>query len=205
MKALPCLLLAFVVCSLALPATATAAEQRIAVIDLKKVFDDYYKTKFADKQIKEEASDLDKQRKTITDDYQKAAEEYKKALEDANNQAISAEEREKRKKAAEGTLIKANDIEQSLKSFDRTARGNLEEKQRLAREKILKEIQNVVNTKARTGGYNLVLDIAAEGMSRTAVVFYTDGKDDLTSGVIAQLNVNAPADLPPVDKKDDKK
>lgn len=203
MKTFLILLLASAV--MAVSALPARAEQKIALIDLKKVFDEYYKTKIADAQIKDEAGDLDKQRKSITDDYQKAAEEYKKALEDANNQAISAEEREKRKKAAEGTLIRANDIEQSLKQFDRTARGTLEEKQRLAREKILKDIQNVVNGKARAGGYNLVLDMAAEGVSRTSVVFYTDGKDDITTAVLAQLNANAPTDLPKTDKKDDKK
>src|SRR5262245_65145873 len=123
-KLLPVLLVCL---SCAGAASAASADQKIALIDLKKVFDDYYKTKIADAQIKEEATDLDKQRKSITDEYQRAAEDYKKALEDANNQAISLEEREKRKKTAEGTLVKANEIEQSLKSFDRTARGNIEE------------------------------------------------------------------------------
>lgn len=180
------------------------AAQRIAIVDLKKVFDDYYKTKIADAQLKDEAGELDKQRRGIAEDYQKAAEQYKKALEDANNQAVSGEERDKRKKAAEVALLKANEIEQNLKSFERSARGNLEEKQRLAREKILKEIQGAVAGKARSGGYNLVLDTAAEGINRTAVLFYHDGKDDLTAAVLSQLNATAPADLPKSEKKDTK-
>lgn len=193
--------------ALLLPAGGAFAQasQRIAIVDLKKVFDDYYKTRIADAQIKEEAGDLDKQRRGIAEDYQKAAEDYKKALEGANNQAVSGEEREKRKKAAESALIKANEIEQTLKTFERSARSNLEEKQRLAREKILKDIQGAVAGKARAGGYNLVLDTAAEGINRTAVLFYHDGKDDLTAAVLAQLNASAPTDLPKSDKKDEKK
>jgi len=187
---------------LTLPAMA---EQKIAILDLKKIFDEYYKTKIADAVIKEDAADLDKQRKALTDQYQKLADDYKKALEDANNQAISLDEREKRKKAAEGKLIEINDIEQSIKQFDRTARGNLEEKQRIAREKILKEIQTIVNNKAKAGGYALVLDSAAEAMSRTSVVLYTNGQDDLTPAVLKELNANAPSDLPKSDKKEDKK
>jgi len=187
---------------LTLPAMA---EQKIAILDLKKIFDEYYKTKIADAVIKEDAADLDKQRKALTDQYQKLADDYKKALEDANNQAISFDEREKRKKAAEGKLIEINDIEQSIKQFDRTARGNLEEKQRIAREKILKEIQTIVNNKAKAGGYALVLDSAAEAASRTTVVLYTNGQDDLTPAVLKELNANAPNDLPKSDKKEDKK
>jgi len=188
--------------SLSLPARA---EQKIAIIDLKKVFDEFFKTKIADAQIKEEASSLDKERKGLTDQAQKTIDDYKKALEDANNQAISLEEREKRKKAAEGKLIEVNDLEQQIKQFDRTARGNLEEKQTRAREKILKEIQTIVNTKAKAGGYALVLDSAAEAASRTFVVFYNNGQDDITAAVIKDLNANAPTDLPKTDKKDDKK
>ena len=196
------LVLLAVVTGLALPARA---EQKIAIIDLKKVFDDFYKTKIADAQIKEEASSLDKDRKALTDQAQKTIDEYKKALEDANNQAISLDEREKRKKAAESKLIEVNELEQQIKQFDRTARGNLEEKQTRAREKILKEIQGIVNTKAKAGGYALVLDSAAEAASRTFVVFYNNGQDDLTAAVIKDLNANAPTDLPKTDKKDDKK
>ena len=187
---------------LTLPAMA---EQKIAILDLKKIFDEFYKTKIADAAIKEEAASLDKDRKALTDQYQKLADDYKKALEDANNQAISFDEREKRKKSAEGKLIEINDIEQSIKQFDRTAKGNLEEKQRIAREKILKEIQTIVNNKAKAGGYALVLDSAAEAMSRTSVVLYTNGQDDLTPAVLKELNANAPDDLPKTDKKETRK
>lgn len=193
-------------CLLALTGFGPAAEVKIAVIDLKKVFDDYYKTKLADASIKDEAAGLDKDRKGMTDDYQKAIDDYKKAVEEANNQAISADEREKRKKEAEGKLIRVNDLEQSIKQFDRTARGNLEEKQRLAREKILVEIRNVVTEKAKSAGYTLVLDSAAEGLSRTPVIFYTAGVDnDLTAAVLAQLNSTAPPDLLRLDERKENK
>ena len=155
--------------------TAGAAEQKIAIIDLQSVFTNFFKTRIADAAIRDEAAALDKDRKTLTDQYQKLTEDYKKALEDASNQAISADERDKRKKAAEGKLIDINDLEQQVKQFDRTARGNLEEKQRMAREKILIQIRSVVTTRAQAGKYTLVLDTAGEGLSRTPVVFFNNG------------------------------
>ncbi len=181
--------------------TAGAAEQKIAIIDLQGVFTNFFKTKIADAAIRDEAGALDKDRKALTDQYQKITEDYKKALEDASNQAISADERDKRKKAAEGKLIDINDLEQQIKQFDRTARGNLEEKQRMAREKILAQIKSVVATKAQAGKYTLVLDTAGEGLSRTSVVFYNNGENDITAEVLKALNADAPADLPKADKK----
>jgi len=181
--------------------TAGAAEQKIAIIDLQGVFTNFFKTKIADAAIRDEAGALDKDRKALTDQYQKITEDYKKALDDASNQAISADERDKRKKAAEGKLIDINDLEQQIKQFDRTARGNLEEKQRMAREKILVQIKSVVATKAQAGKYTLVLDTAGEGLSRTSVVFYNNGENDITAEVLKALNADAPADLPKTDKK----
>ena len=181
--------------------SAGAAEQKIAIIDLQGVFTNYFKTRIADAAIRDEAGALDKDRKALTDQYQKLTEDYKKALDDASNQAISADERDKRKKTAEGRLIDINDLEQQIKQFDRTARGNLEEKQRMAREKILVQIKSVVATKAQAGKYTLVLDTAGEGLSRTSVVFYNNGENDITAEVLKALNADAPADLPKTDKK----
>ncbi len=207
MKMLRSVLLTVSAAGLLFVQSATAAEPKIATIDLKKVFEDYYKTKLADAAIKEEASVLDKDRKALIEDHTKAMEDYKKALDEANNQATSADEREKRKKEAEGKLIKINDLRQTVEQFDRTAKQNLDEKLRMTREKILKEIKDVINTKSKAGAFTLVLDSStAEPAGRPPVVLYTNGDNDLTAAVLETLNANAPADLPKTDtKKDEKK
>jgi outer membrane protein len=185
----------------------TAAEPKIATIDLAKVFSDYYKTKLADAAIKEEINGLEKDRKAYIEELQKAGDDYKKAIDEANNQAVSAEEREKRKKEGEGKLIKINDLKQTIEQFDRTAKGNMDEKMRQTRDKIVNEIKNVVSGKAKSAGYTMVLDSSsAEPGGRPPVVIYTNGENDITTNVLAQLNANAPADLPKTDdRKSDKK
>ena len=207
MKMLRSVLLTVSAAGLLFVQSATAAEPKIATIDLKKVFEDYYKTKLADAAIKEEASGLDKDRKALIEDHTKAMDDYKKALDEANNQATSADEREKRKKEAEGKLIKINDLRQTVEQFDRTAKQNLDEKLRMTREKSLKEIKDVINTKSKAGAFTLVLDSStAEPAGRPPVVLYTNGDNDLTAAVLETLNANAPADLPKTDtKKDEKK
>src|SRR6266478_6559703 len=92
-------------------------QAKIAIVDLRKVFDDYYKTKSADATLKDRAGDIEKERKALTDQYQKLSEDYKKALDGANDQAVSADEREKRKKSAESKLIEIKELEQNLTQF----------------------------------------------------------------------------------------
>jgi outer membrane protein len=165
----------------------------IAVVDLKKVFDGYWKTKQADLNLKERAGELDKKRKDMIADLQKAEAEYKKLIESASDSAVSLEERDKRKKSAETKLRELQEIEQSIGQFDRSARTQLGEQQRNMRDKIVMEIRELVNKKARSVGYAAVLDSAAESAVGTPVVLFNASLPDLTEEIISQLNATAPA------------
>ena len=171
----------------------TAAQvQKIGTIDLRKVFDNYWKTKQADFNLKDEASGLDKERKTMVDQFTKEQEGYKKLLDSASDSAVSVEERDKRKKSAEDTLLKLREIENNIKQFDTQARSTLGEKQRRMRDNILEEIRNVIKAKAKAGSYNLVIDTAAESVNNTPIILHTTGENDITDDVLKDLNVNAP-------------
>jgi outer membrane protein len=173
-------------------ALAACAQGKVGIIDLRKVFDDYHKTRTADARLKDQAADLDKERKAMMDQYQKSTDDYKAALDGANDQAVSADEREKRKKTAESKLLDIKKLEQDIGQFDRQARTTLEEEQRKLRDKILVEIRGVINARAKAAGYALVVDSAAESINKTPVVMYTTGENDLTTAVLAELNANAP-------------
>lgn len=196
------LLPAVLLCALLQTATATAAEpaapgtsagQKIATVDLRKVFDNYWKTKQADANLKDRAGDLDKERKSLMDQYQKGQETYKKLADGANDQAVSAEERDKRKKSAEAELLKLKDIETTIRQFDASAKSTLGEQQRRMRDNILSEIKDAIKAKAKQGGYTFVLDSAGESINSTPVLIYNAGDQDITDPVITQLNLTAPA------------
>ena len=176
----------------ALVLPASAQNQKIGTIDLRKVFDNYWKTKQADANLKDEAAGLDKERKTMVDDFQKKQEEYKKLQDSASDSAVSTEEREKRKKAAEDMLLKLRDLENNVKQFDAQARTTLGEKQRRMRDNLLGEIKDVIKAKAKAGGYSLILDTAAESVNNTPILLFNNGGSDVTDEVLKDLNVNAP-------------
>src|ERR1017187_7859125 len=90
------------------------AQGRIGTVELRKVFDGYWKTKQADAALKDRAADIEKDHKTMLDDWKKAKDEYQTLLGDANNQTLSFEEREKRKKSAEDKLKQIKDSEDAI-------------------------------------------------------------------------------------------
>lgn len=191
-------------------AMAAQAQTKTAVVDLKKVFDGYWRTKQADTQLKERASDLEKARGGMVEDYKKANEDFKKILDGLNDPAASADEKEKRKKDAEKKQGEVRELEQSIRTFDENSRKTILEMQKRMRDSVLRDIRGVVEEKAKAGGYQAVLDTAAESINQTPVVVYTSllgGADDLSEGVLKSLNANAPADALKKDeeKKEEKK
>jgi Skp family chaperone for outer membrane proteins len=179
------------------------SQTRIATVDLPKVFDKYWKTEQATAALKDRMTEMDKSRKEMIDGWKKAKEEYQKLLEDANNQAVSAEERDKRKSAAEDKLKDLKSLEDSIRQFEQQMGITLGEQKTRMRKNILEEIKLAINSKGKSGGYSLVIDLGAQtyapdpsGAYFTPVVLYTDGQTDLTQAVISQLNAGAPVEPP---------
>jgi outer membrane protein len=203
-KIVPVLLL---VSLMSLPAWG---QGRLATIDMRKVFDNYWKTKQADAALKDRAADIEKEHKSMLDDWKKAKEDYQTLLTEANNQTLSLEERDKRKKTAEDKFKQIKDSEDAITQYERQARTTLDEQKKRMRDSILEEIRTTINGKAKSAGYALVFDTVGESINNTPVVLYSNNENDITESVLSQLNAGAPAETPKTqdqkaDTKDDKK
>ena len=182
------------------------AQTRIATIDGKKVTNAYWKTKEALSALKDRREDLMKELKGMGDDLKKGQEEYRKLLDDANDSAVSDQEREKRKKAAETKLKSLSELKERATEFDRNASANLNEQATRMSERIDEKVRTVVAARAKSAGYTLVLDSTALGVQNKPLVLYANDDTDLTQSVIEQLNADAPAEAAkPAAKPDGKK
>src|SRR5271154_3082621 len=171
------------------------AQTKIATVDLKKLFDNYYKTKLAQASIQDRAAQLDRDDKAMKDDLKKGGDDYQQLLDQANDQALSAEERDKRKQAADDKMKQLQTNRAAIDQFERQAQTTLGEQRQRMRENILTEIKAAVATKAKSGGYSLVFDTAAETVNGTMAIVYTSGDNDLTDAILSQLNAGAPIDV----------
>ena len=178
------------------------AQTRVATVDLRKLFDGYWKTKQAQAALKTRSDELLKEIDDLKTKLRRADEEYRKLLTDASDQAVSAEERDRRKKAADAKLKEMNETRDNLMQFQTVADTNIKQQTQRMRQDIIVEINKVVAAKAKSAGYHMVLDTAAETVSGTSIVLYTGGDNDITDDVLKQLNVAAPINLSkPADKK----
>jgi Skp family chaperone for outer membrane proteins len=171
-----------------------AAEQKIATFNLTKAFNSYYKTIQSTIALRQEAADAKKEESQMIESGRKHDEELRLLIDKANDQAVSAEEREKSKKAADDKRGELESDKQYITEFERRADAHLRAKLQQRTADIVKEIEGVVEARAKTAGYSMVLDSSGESANlvQSPVLLYSNGQDDLTEAIIKELNAAAP-------------
>ena len=171
---------------------SAAAQTKVATVDMKKLFDGYWKTKQATLALENRKTELTKEMKEMTEGLEKAQTDYKRLLDQANDQAISADERDKRKQAAADKAKEINTTKVSIEQFQRQAQTQIASQSQRMSANLVTEIQKAVADKAKAGGFSLVMNSAP---AELVTVVYSDPQIDITDSVIAQLNAGAPIDL----------
>lgn len=196
-----------VLAALIFTAVAAEAQARIATVELTKVFEQYWKTKRARLALADRKSGLKKDLEEMQEAHKKLVQQYQKQLGDANDQAVSSEERDKRKKALEGKVKEVRESEETMKQFVSRGDAELEQQMRRMMDDVLKDIRDAVASKGKAGGFTFVVDSGAKSVGGADVFLYASTENDLTAVVIDQLNAAAPpepaaATDKPADKKD---
>jgi outer membrane protein len=177
--------------------TTALAQGKVGVINLTKVFDEFWRTKQADIQIKDRLSEFEKMGQSMYDDYKKANEEFGKQIEAANDPALSKEESEKRRKDLDKKRKDIMEMETNIKQFQGNSQRALMEQRGRVRESILRDVRGVIEEKSKAGGYATVLDISAQSANGTPVVIFTTlagSESDLSDSVAKALAATAPPD-----------
>lgn len=171
-------------------AVSASAQTKIATVDMKKLFNGYYKTKLAQTSLENRRAELRKEVKDMADGLDKAQTDYKQLLDQANDPAISADERDKRKQAAADKAKDINNSRSSIEQFQRQAEAQLADQSQRMSANLVGEIQKAVASKAKAGGYAIVLNSAS-----LETVVYAGTENDITATVLDQLNAGAPIDM----------
>lgn len=167
--------------------------QKIAVVDMGKLFNNFYKTKQAGSTLEERRQDILKVQKGLYDDYQKAQEEFNKLKDGIKDPSISKEESAKREKAATSKLEEVKEMEANIRKYTGSAEESFGQQKVRMKQKMIGEIREVIEAKAKADGYALVLDSVGVSMNEAPVVLYNNGQNDITEDVLKKLNENAPA------------
>ena len=176
---------------------AFAQNTKIGSVDMRKLYEDFYKTKAAQRSFDESIAAYRKDYQQRVNDYNKLNEDFQKLREESNNPALTQEKREQKAKQVQDKMVELRKSAEAVREFETNSQQYLNDLRRRQNDAILKEIMEVVRKKGREGSYTVVVDSSGFGtMSNVPMAIYVDEKLDFTDVVLKELNANAPATLP---------
>ncbi len=177
------------------PVSLANADLKIAVVDLGKAFDSYYKTKDASARIEEKKAAYTKEIQDMVADFQHMQDDAQKLYNKSQDQTLS---QAARNEALAALQQKKQDLMNMSNKIDerKTEDSNTIKDEIVRRHKeIVDEITKVVSDFAAPQGYDLVIDkSSAAAASGIPIILYNSSKlIDITGDIIAKLNAGAPA------------
>jgi len=181
-------------------APASAQSLRIGTVDMKRVFDNYYKTKDAESKINEARNAAKKELEDRMDIAKKALDEVKKLDEDLQNQALSKEAKDQKAKVRSDKAIELQNMDREIREFQASREKQLQEQSMRMRAGIVDDINKVVADRVKAESYNLVFDKSGPSLNGVPIVLYSMDNYDFTDAVIKALNQtrgsSSAADIP---------
>ena len=169
------------------------AEVKVGTIDMKQVFDTYYKTKDAEGKINEARTQAKKELDERLDSFNKAQEEAKKLNEEANKPELSAAAKADKSKLLNEKLQALGALQREIQEFQQTRERQLSEQSVRSRNSLVEEINKVIGDKVKAAGYDIVLDKSGQSLNAVGVVIFSRDSFDFTNDVVNELNKSKPA------------
>ncbi len=176
---------------LALTAALNAAEPAMAFVSMERLFDEYYKTKSANVQLKARFETLDAPRRELVDKAKNLKIEVEKLGVEARDKSISDSERDKKRLAAEDKFALFREAETKLAEFDATYKKQFGAEMKQSQQKLVGEIRAVIENYAKQKGIRIVFDSSGKTLNSVEAVVYYDPSLDITETILATLNKDA--------------
>lgn len=183
--------LAFLACLLAFCLAgfgAQAGDVKIAIVDMERIFQDYYKTKIQDANLKRQAEIFKDYSDKLSDSLQKMQDEFKSLRDSSQNIALTDVERESRRLAAQDKYRQVTAKEAEMRQYNREKQRQLRDDFEKMRTDIIEEIKRIVKERCALEGYSLVLDKSGMTLNNIPAIIYFNPAMDITEGVIKDLN-----------------
>jgi len=176
-------------------AAAPAAAQgsfKIGIIDMKRVFSEYHKTKDAEKSVNDGKEAAKKQLDERNAKYRDLIGKWQESQKLINDPAISEELRAQKRKEADELSSEAKSLERDMAEFRQRREQQLQEQVTRVRKGILDEIRVLVEKKAKDANYDLVFDKSGMGVNGVPFLLFSKDAVDFSQEIVNELNKDAP-------------
>jgi Skp family chaperone for outer membrane proteins len=171
-----------------------SADLKVAIIDLSKAFDSYYKTKDAQARLTEKVEQAQKDLSDLDADYEHMAQDAQKLHDASVDPTLSAQARAEKAAALQAKQQDLMAMQQKLQETKVEREREIDDERMRRHKEILDEITKLVTDYAGPQGFDLVIDKSGiSANSASSLILYNSSKlVDITDEIVRQLNANAP-------------
>lgn len=170
--------------------TGYGANLRIAVVDLERIFREYYKSRIAEQAIRQQGEAFRGYLSSLMRDLEQLKEKARNSGTNALNPALTDQAKSAAAETArrDNQAVRAKEAEIELYTAERNT--DMRKLQMRKRQEILSEIHQLIKQRAAAEGYTMVLDRSRVNGDQPLVILFSP-EQDITDNIIETLNREA--------------
>ena len=174
--------------------TLQAADLKIGVIDMSKVFQEFHKTKTAAEKYKGNYEKAHQEMQEHQEVYKNLANEAQKLQKIAQDPIITPEQRAKYGAELNEKLKEIRSMEMEMQEFADRRQQQLKQEDMQIRKGLYEEILVVVRDRSKKDAFDIVFDKTGVSLSTVPIILHVreGAATDLTDQLIVELNKDAP-------------
>jgi outer membrane protein len=171
-----------------------AADLKIGVIDMSKVFQEFHKTKTAADKYKANYDKAGQEMTNLQNTYKNLAAEAQKLQKVAQDPIITPEQRAKYGAELGEKVKEIRALEMEMQEFADRRQAQLKQEDMTIRKGLYEEILVVVRARSKEDAFDIVFDKTGVSLSTVPIILHVreGAATDLTDQLIVELNKDAP-------------
>jgi outer membrane protein len=163
----------------------------VATVDMKKLFDEYHLTKVAQDTVKANQAEIAKENNEKLAEIRQIADKMAELTKLIDDGSVAPKIKEEHNRERSLQANKGNALENNRREWlDRRNRA-INENIVTEMKKILAQIQDKVESYARSNDVDMILDKSARGSTQTLFLTFSKDQYDITAELLATLNEGA--------------
>ncbi|MDD3952401.1 MAG: OmpH family outer membrane protein [Lentisphaeria bacterium] len=175
---------AFMLCGL----IAIQAADKVAYLNMEKVFENYYKTVQENFQFEMQKQDFEERHAIMRDEYQSSLKEAQRTESDMKNELLSQEAREDSRRKL-GVLMERLQVKRDeLMKFRQEGMQSLQNTRGTVEEGLIKDLTEQVQRYSTEKGFTHVYEVSGRSLNRVPVLLVYPKEQEITDDIVSNIN-----------------
>lgn len=175
---------AFIFCGL----VAMQAADKVAYLNMEKVFENYYKTVQENFQFEMQKQDFEERHAIMRDEYQSSLKEAQRTESDMKNELLSQEAREDSRRKL-GVLMERLQVKRDeLMKFRQEGMQSLQNTRGTVEEGLIKDLTEQVQRYSTEKGFTHVYEVSGRSLNRVPVLLVYPKEQEITDDIVSNIN-----------------